>query len=186
MNNFMANHKKDGIAVEPKNQRRATNILRTNILLEFENLVSVTSLKKAVLMRFFRRGLQILQREKKLKKIPAGSSVHLVLVDDRLIKKLNREYRGKAKATDVLSFSYIEESSFPEKNLIGEIAISIPTAKKQAREHHKTLAQEVQFLFVHGLLHIFGYDHEETNDRREMFDLQDEILQTKSWRKIID
>lgn len=68
--------------------------------------------------------------------------------------------------------------------LVGEIFISEDTAIRQAREHKKTLKQELQFLFTHGLLHIFGYDHQKLNERRVMFDLQDEILQTKSWREI--
>lgn len=147
------------------------------------------------------RGIQLLVKQKHLKGLlggkKAGGVIMLALVDDKQIKELNRDYRGIDKATDVVSLSYFE-AEFLEKDgrndadlmagesLLGEIFISVDTAKKQAREHGKTLKQELQFLFAHGLLHVFGYDHERADERRVMFDLQDQILKTKSWRKIID
>jgi len=113
-------------------------------------------------------------------------SIVLTIVDDKAISKLNLEYRGIGKATDVLSFSYLGDENFPVQNILGEIVISLATARKQAMEHRKTLKEELQLLFLHGLLHIFGYDHESPAGRKEMFDLQDSIIGDKSWRKIID
>ena len=69
---------------------------------------------------------------------------------------------------------------------MGEIIISVATAKKQAREHGKTLNEEMQFLFIHGVLHVFGFDHIKTAERKIMFDLQDKIIGNKSWRAIAD
>lgn len=142
------------------------------------------------------RAIKILCGKKHLQAKMFGGMIHLVLVEDQDIALLNAAYQGKDGPTDVISLSYFEDSSFPgaaqmfsgaaSQNLVGEIMISADTAKRQAREHKKTLLQELQFLFVHGVLHIFGYDHEKTAERKVMFDLQDEILQTKSWRKIID
>lgn len=154
--------------------------------LDFENTAE-KSIKKSLFMTLFKKGLEILKREKKLQKISPEKVIHFVVVTDEEITELNRSYRGKESPTDVLSFSYYEEESFPgNEDLLGEIVISIDTAKKQAKEHKKTLQQEMQFLFVHGLLHLFGYDHEEEDEKKIMFDLQDEILETKSWRSIID
>jgi probable rRNA maturation factor len=62
----------------------------------------------------------------------------------------------------------------------------VDTAKKQAQEHGKTILEEMQFLFVHGVLHVFGYDHEEPGERKIMFDLQDKIIGNKSWRPMIE
>ena len=113
-----------------------------------------------------------------------NGKIILTLTGDAQIKALNKQYRGKNKSTDVLSFSYFGEASFPVDDIIGEVVISIPTAKKQAREHDKTLNEELQFLFVHGLLHVFGYDHIAAGERKIMFDLQEKVLGTKSWREI--
>ncbi len=119
--------------------------------------------------------------------------MQLVLVEDQDIALLNAAYRHKDGPTDVISLSYFKEAVFPRKkkvqatgDLVGEIMISVDTAKRQALEHGKTLKEELQFLFVHGVLHVFGYDHEKAAERKIMFDLQDEVLGTKSWRKIID
>lgn len=156
------------------------------VKLDFENTVE-ERIKKNLFLPLFKKGLKILKREKKLQKASIENVIHLVIVLDGEIQELNRSYRGKNSPTDVLSFSYYEEKGFPgAEDLLGEIVISIDTAKKQAIEHKKTLQEEMQFLFVHGLLHLFGYDHEEENEKKIMFDLQDEILETKSWRALID
>lgn len=110
----------------------------------------------------------------------------LTIVGDKEIHALNREYRGVDKTTDVLSFSYFGEKRFPGDDAVGEIVISLQTAKKQAKDHGKTLNEELQFLFLHGLLHVFGFDHIKKNERKTMFDLQDKIIGNKSWRKIAD
>ena len=159
------------------------------ISLDFEQRTTSQRLNKNIFTLLFKRGLKILAVQSALRKLFKNfktGALHLVIVNDREIAKLNRDYRGKAKPTDVLSFSYIDESNFPGENLIGEIVISLPTACKQARDHRKTLTQELQFLFVHGLLHIFGYDHEKPSERKIMFDLQDNILGTQMWRKLIE
>lgn len=126
-----------------------------------------------------------------VKKSPAGSGeisaiVMLTLVGDPEIHKLNKEYRGVDKPTDVLSFSYFGETGFPGDDVLGEIVISVPTARTQAKDHQKTLNQELQFLFLHGLLHVFGFDHITRGERKKMFDLQDKIIGDKSWRAIAE
>jgi len=83
--------------------------------------------------------------------------VSVLLTTDTEIRRLNRTFRGKNKATDVLSFPAGEAS---RGNVAGDLAISIPTARRQAAEQGHALAVEVKVLMLHGLLHLAGYDHE--------------------------
>ena len=82
--------------------------------------------------------------------------VSVLLTTDTEIRRLNRRFRGKNKATDVLSFP---AEPGPEK-LAGDLAISVPTSARQAAAHGHTLAIELKVLILHGLLHLAGYDHE--------------------------
>lgn len=86
------------------------------------------------------------------------ASLNILFTDDTEIRELNREFRNKDKATDVLSFPSGEKLS--GRSFLGELVISIPTAKRQAREFEVTLRDELLRLIVHGLLHLLGYDHE--------------------------
>lgn len=102
--------------------------------------------------------------------------ISLLICGDARIKELNREYREKDYATDVLSFP-MSEDPYEEGGMLGDIAISIDTAKKQAQEADIALEREISFLFIHGLLHLMGFDHElGQEEEEEMFSLQEEIL----------
>lgn len=83
--------------------------------------------------------------------------VNVLLTTDTAIRRLNRQFRGKNKATDVLSFPAGE--SGPLK-VAGDLAISIPIARRQADERGHSLAVEIKVLTLHGLLHLAGFDHE--------------------------
>jgi probable rRNA maturation factor len=83
--------------------------------------------------------------------------VEVLLADDRTLRRLNREFRGKDKATDVLSFPAPPELA---GQLAGDLAISLDTARKQAEEQEHSLRDEVRVLLLHGLLHLYGMDHE--------------------------
>ena len=88
--------------------------------------------------------------------------VTVLLTTDAAIRRLNRQFRGKNKATDVLSFP--AEAAFPgmaaAAQIAGDLAISVPTALRQAVEQGHSLSTEVKVLMLHGLLHLAGYDHE--------------------------
>ena len=102
--------------------------------------------------------------------------ISLLLTDDETIRQLNKEYRNKDKSTDVLSFPMEDDI------MLGDIAISVDTASRQAEEAEINLDRETAFLFIHGLLHLLGYDHETSQeDEAEMFALQEKIL-----KKLID
>lgn len=97
-----------------------------------------------------------------------NSTVSACLITDEEIKKLNRMYRGKDSVTDVLSFAYEGGES------LGDIVISFEQAKRQAEDGDIEL--EVSDLLVHGILHVLGHDHENPEDSKTMFKLQDEII----------
>lgn len=84
----------------------------------------------------------------------------ILITDDSEIKRLNRLYRGKNKATDVLSFSLAEGEGGELSRLLGDVVISWDTTRRQARELGVTIREEFLRLLVHGVLHLLGYDHE--------------------------
>jgi probable rRNA maturation factor len=99
-------------------------------------------------------------------------SVSLVLVTDSAIRQLNRRFRSQDKATDVLSFA-MEEDTDP---LLGEIYISIPTAKRNATSAGSSLNEELLQLFCHGLLHLTGSHHPNAKARAHMKRLEEQYL----------
>ncbi len=94
------------------------------------------------------------------------AALSLSLVDDDAIRSLNREYRGRDAATDVLSFP-LEEAIAPER-MLGDVVISIETARRQAAAYDAPLQRELYRLLIHGLLHLTGHDHEERSERSLM------------------
>ena len=100
--------------------------------------------------------------------------VSLSLVGDRTIRRLNREYKGIDRPTDVLSFQQ-SRKAFPHETL-GDIIISVTTARKQARKEKHTLSAECSMLAIHGLLHLMGYDHAKAEEAKKMFRLQNKLL----------
>lgn len=90
----------------------------------------------------------------------------VLLTDDDEMTQLNRAYRDRNRTTDVLSFSQ-QEGEWPDLHpeILGDVVISLPTARRQAREQKHTLMEELIVLLVHGTLHLLGHEHERT-DRR--------------------
>ncbi len=103
--------------------------------------------------------------------------VSVTICDDTYIHQLNKEYRGKDKSTDVLSFPMLEFDTPNIVTLLGDIVISVDTAEKQAQEFGNSLERELCFLAVHSSLHLLGYDHETSEeDEKYMLSKQKEIL----------
>jgi probable rRNA maturation factor len=96
------------------------------------------------------------------KKVLGKRKVSITLVGARMIQKLNCEYRGKDKVTDVLSFP------MDNSPLLGDIFICVQRAREQAREIGHSLERELQYLTVHGLYHLLGYDHEQPKQAQQM------------------
>jgi len=104
----------------------------------------------------------------------------LAFIGDAKMRQLNLQYRKKDKTTDVLSFSLLEgkklNSGPAVKKVLGDVVISVPQAKRQARVAGKTFKSETAMLLVHGILHLLGYDHRSKHDEKHMFGLQERIL----------
>jgi len=93
----------------------------------------------------------------------------LSLVDDATIRELNRAHRGIDSATDVLSYSLLEgEAAAHRAALLGDVVISLETARRQARARHRSLEETVVRLLIHGMLHVVGHDHARDDEARAM------------------
>jgi len=102
--------------------------------------------------------------------------IGLTLTDNDTIKQLNRDWRGKDKPTDVLSFPAGEIPGY-EYKVLGDIVISIPYTKNQADKLGVSFYEELVRLIAHGLLHLLGYDHENSEEEaRIMFDKQEKLI----------
>ena len=101
----------------------------------------------------------------------------ILLCDDQYIQPLNRDYRGKDYATDVLSFSQREgEFGLVDDTLLGDVIISVETARRQSQEKHHSFGREMEILLVHGILHLLGYDHIDDSDAIQMQAMEQQIL----------
>lgn len=111
--------------------------------------------------------------------VPPGSALTILLTDDTHLRQLNRQYRGEDHATDVLSFPAGDPLPGNEELLpyLGDIAISVPFAQRQADGAGHALEAEVQLLAIHGVLHLLGYDHIEAEEKRVMWGVQTAVLQ---------
>jgi rRNA maturation RNase YbeY len=89
-----------------------------------------------------------------------SAELSIVLVSDRRMRALNRQYRGRNRPTDVLAFAQQEGAGAAPPGVLGDVVISLDTAGRQAAAGRRPLAAEVERLLIHGLLHLFGYDHE--------------------------
>lgn len=114
-----------------------------------------------------------------IKKLDIKNSIFdIIFIDDEEMHKLNKEYRGIDRTTDVLSFA-LNDNKYIDAfvNSLGDIFISIPKMKSQAEEYGHSEKRELSFLALHGLLHLLGYDHTlGKKEEEEMFGLQKEIL----------
>ena len=127
--------------------------------------------------------LNLLDKTMKHLGLKCDPIVSVSFVDNAFIHELNRDYRKIDRPTDVISFAFLDGEEDRQDQLngkgivcLGDIYISIDKAKEQAEEYGHSLNRELSFLFVHGLLHLLGYDHMTPEDEKVMFALQDEIL----------
>jgi probable rRNA maturation factor len=108
------------------------------------------------LRRRARRLLKLLGRE--------ADELSILLTGDEEMTELNRAYRKRNRTTDVLAFSQLEgQRGHLHREVLGDVVISLPTARRQARERKHSLLDELIILLVHGTLHLLGHEHERTD-----------------------
>lgn len=113
-------------------------------------------------------------------KVAEGAALTILLTDDDYIRQLNVQYRGEDNATDVLSFPAGEPMPGTEglAEYLGDIAISVPLAQRQAAARGHDASAEMQLLAAHGVLHLLGYDHLDKDEKAAMWQAQADILRT--------
>ena len=102
-----------------------------------------------------------------------GKDFNIILCNDRLIVKLNRQFKAKNNPTDVLAFNF---NNPPGKGLFGEIYIDLQQAKRQAKKYNIEFDEEVTRLTFHGILHLLGYRDDNAKNRKKMWKIQEEYL----------
>ena len=113
--------------------------------------------------------------------------VSVSFIDNEEIHKINKQYRKIDRPTDVISFAFLDNEDRAKEYasgmpvILGDIYISLDKADEQAIEYGHSMKRELCFLFVHGLLHLLGYDHMTKEDEEIMFPLQDKILEGETF-----
>ena len=102
----------------------------------------------------------------------SGKSVVIAFVSDSKMRQLNAEFRGKDSTTDVLSFAFEADEFETDENNLGDIAISLEQASRQAFENDLTFSTEIKQLILHGILHLCGYDHETDNGEMNSLEIR--------------
>lgn len=140
------------------------------------HVLMVNESKHAVPRQFVQSWVQAVTTELRKRKIVSAKQISqeltLVFLDKKPAQKINFEFRGKDYATDVLSFDSMDPASF------GELVLCPEVLKRQSKEHKLTYRQELGYMLLHGILHLLGYDHEQSKkEALRMFALQDEIFE---------
>lgn len=127
---------------------------------------------------------QVLEAGAQLLELPKQSLAVLTLTGDEHLREYNRRYRGLDEPTDVLAFAAQEAPSDQRfqappgtEHWLGDIVISLPRARQQARAAHHSMNDEVRLLAVHGFLHLLGYDHAEPGEEARMKEMTTKVLE---------
>ena len=122
---------------------------------EIENIIDAT--------------LSILKQDNKI-------SVNISFVDEQEMTRLNKQFRNYSEPTDVLSFEAGVIDPETGKKILGDIVICVPFVVNQSTFFKNNLNDEIKLMIIHGMLHLFGFDHENEQSKAEMWDYQNKIL----------
>jgi len=136
--------------------------------LDIQNLQSIAKIDKDKIKNCADRVLNAMGESE--------AELSLVLVNDMYIRNLNWKYRRKDSATDVLAFP-MRDSRRLSGVILGDVVISVETAAKEAKKRKKDLQDELDLYFVHGILHLLGYDDEKPRARKKMKDKEKELME---------
>ena len=142
-------------------------MIKTNLIKEVE--LEIIDIKKII--------KKIAKKINKVEKIKGKHTISFILVDSDKIWKINKEYRKIDSPTDVISFAAIDDSidgSIPEE--MGDIFICKERVLSQAEEYGHSVLREFAFICTHGIYHLLGYDHQNAEEERVMFEKQEKIL----------
>ena len=134
-------------------------------LLINDSNIKIKSINKTLLKKTLIKTMEYLNIENR--------HIDITFINDSQMKMLNRKYAKKNISTDVLSFS-VEGY---DKELLGNIFISLNYAKKNTLNNSNSLAKEVKILCIHGILHLLGYNHSNKKSEKVMFDLQEKLYE---------
>ena len=144
---------------------------------EVNNFTATPGRQKVV-----RRAAELVLRREGLR-----NGLSIALIGEKRMRQLNKTYRGKNKSTDVLAFpagATHQKQFYGAENIMGEVIISLPDIRKNARRYGVSFEKELLRIVVHGILHLAGYDHEKTKkEAKIMFKRQDYYLQQISKNK---
>ena len=105
------------------------------------------------------------------------AELSLLLINDAQIRRLNKRYRRINRPTDVLAFPMLEGGAFPLRSqLMGDVVISIETAKRQAKREGHSLGQEIKILLIHAILHLLGYHHEDSEEAARLVERKSQAV----------
>lgn len=140
---------------------------------------------KILSRRYCQRVLQALE---KVVKKPQKGSINLIVIDAEEMAAMNEKFRGKIGPTDILTFSYVSQMKnekwkkknegffFPQNfEIAGEIYLCLEKIKLYAKESWKTYKEQLEYIIIHGLTHLMGYDHESEKDWQEMEKVEKKI-----------
>ena len=107
-----------------------------------------------------------------------NAELNIIIIDNKKIQEINKQYRGKDKPTDVISFALEDDDVFVqlETKILGDIYISYDKIVEQSKDYGHSFLREFAFLTVHGVLHLLGYDHLSEDEEKIMFERQEKIL----------
>lgn len=114
------------------------------------------------------------------KELLKRKKISLILVNLNQIKEINKQYRNRDNATDILSFEADDEEN---ANYLGDIFICIDKVYEQAKQFNHSVKREFAFLLVHGILHLLGFDHQDDEAEKKMFAEQEKILDKLNYRR---
>lgn len=117
------------------------------------------------------RALQALE---KIVKKPQQGIINLIVIDSEKMAEMNKKFRGKEGSTDILTFSYYS-SSLKKNDTAGEIYLCLDKIQLYAQESWKTYKEQLEYIIIHGLTHLMGYDHESESDSQEMTEIEKKI-----------
>jgi len=123
----------------------------------------------------------VLNKAAELYHLNEAAEVSIAFCNDTVIHRLNRDFRGVDRSTDVLSFALNEGdepviADGPAEELLGDIIISIDTLIRQAVEYGHSNERELAYLTIHGFLHLMGYDHQVDDDKIKMRQAEEAVL----------